>query len=808
MGRFYQTATPQKIDFMHKLPEQAMMQAMMVTDKKAADTDAAIHDLYGKLKANALHWDKQRKDEILKSYESNIDELAKKFQENPLAFQQTKNLTKQLSREIYNDWTRGEIAAIQGNYNSRADFQKRYMKAVQEGKANAKDFEVAMAYFDSQFDKKGGTLFDKEAGAGNVYSTEELAKYVDMETLAETRGEGYIADFKKKFGAWSDGKYIYKSENSKEVIPAQDIYEGVLSAMQNDKELMDYWNQQIKFGNATDKERDLRLQLAAKRVAEKYDMNRDISGKTGMSGDPYGLKTAQHEYDKKLHAFKEDYDKRSDIPTDLNNKQQTYKPTKATTKKELFDNIQAMKENVNKPIEQLRALVGDKMLAKIGKDGNVKEAYDELANAVEAAKNGNFSDLRRLVGEYDVQGFKGKDGKYIGTGVDEIQQTWLAQQGEITNQQTLLNVLEKNAENTIKEKYQEDYNTKLKAINKQVEDRRKQMTKNGFLPENVEQQLKQYEKDQIAALDAARDRMVASEKDNLVNSYLANPENKTNMSVYSTGGNYYEDKVPETDRARFNKFMGEVGKNVFEFLGTEGNAAVTYVETMENGKMVQKPVNFDQLIADKVFTHEQFKQIMDDPEGKGKIVVHGEGGKMVTYRQGDMRVIPQYMGDQLGYNAYQVTLVAQNPTANMPKSYTFMIPKNDIPPSEFIENIYKSKEVDTYADEVEMMAQAKFQPFVNRKEINKEQAEFTAKHAPNVTYNPYVVDIGGNQGRWTFTDPKTGASKSYYGNVGKEQYKNVLRQEQYGDSYAVETVNGPLKSKSETKSETTSKTTR
>jgi hypothetical protein len=34
MGRFYKTATPQKLDFMHKLPEGALLQAINATDQR------------------------------------------------------------------------------------------------------------------------------------------------------------------------------------------------------------------------------------------------------------------------------------------------------------------------------------------------------------------------------------------------------------------------------------------------------------------------------------------------------------------------------------------------------------------------------------------------------------------------------------------------------------------------------------------------------------------------------------------------------------------------------------------------------
>lgn len=128
MGRFYKTAKPQMIDFMYRLPENAILQAIKTTDDQLAQQEKNIYDLYGKLQISALSPDESRKKEILQQYESDINALADEFNKNPLTALQNKSKLTNLSKKMFEDWTRGEVAGIQQQAALRADFKKDMKK--------------------------------------------------------------------------------------------------------------------------------------------------------------------------------------------------------------------------------------------------------------------------------------------------------------------------------------------------------------------------------------------------------------------------------------------------------------------------------------------------------------------------------------------------------------------------------------------------------------------------------------------------------------------------------------------------------
>jgi hypothetical protein len=769
MGRFYKTATPNKIDFMYQVPENMMLKAIDATDQRIAGDEAAIYDLYGKLQASALEKDKGRRDELLKGYESKIDELSQKFYENPLLYSNNKGVTRQLAKEIHEDWTRGEISNITGNYNARTEYIKRYQEEVTKGNVKAADFNNALRYFDSQF---GGTNYDKEKGKGNIYGTEDLVARVSVEDIAEKRGKDYVSDLVKTWGAHTDGQYIYKSVDSKETIPYEHILQGVYNSLTNDKDVQDYYNQQVKFGVMTPEEVQASLQVAAERVAQKYDKNHIEKGQTDINANPYGLQKQKHELDKDMHAWKDTYENLKLMPSDRNNEQAGYDVSIGTSVQEIEGKLKDFDYKAKEPLNSLKLNLYSALDGKNLSPAEKTKMKQQIDAAYDAANSGNFNALNEVSGQLGYGAKDPKSGKWVGTGVSEAESIYRNYSNAAKNEKTLLDALKKTAE--------EDANIE---IGKQINAYKEQLVKQGYKLDNPDGTPSRWFQDQVdrrrAELEKNKPNMVTQK----VNSTLADPTfQKSYESVYSTAGNYYD--IPEVHKKVFNDYMQNLPKNMMDFIARNGNSKVIRGEVKKGDKM--EATSLDQLIRDGFITHEQIEELSTNPDGK-ITVASRSGGKPITYKIGGTRVVPQDLPGGLGRNAKQLTIEVDDPNRKIPQTITLYVPENDLPSPDAIQEVYRSQEVNTIADEMELFANIKFGNAVGKNKISVEDANYISPYSDNVTYNRFMVSSDGVKGLWTFQSG--GKTVKVYGDAGKEMYKQSLRAAGLGDAYNPEKMN-------------------
>jgi len=306
MGRFYKTAHPQFVDRnIYTPPAELMAKVIGNADTQIEKNETALLSLYDKLQAQSLAVDEPRLKEIINSYQNNIEEMAKKVQEDPLAFRKEIGNIRQLSRKINDDWTKGEVAAIQGNKQTRDAWVKDHLEKAkkEKGYVTQDDITYANSVFDKQFNEKGGTKYDN--GKYNSYTSENLNPFVNLEDLGEERAKGYIADVVTKNGVYTDGKYMYTSEKKNEVVPFETVKQGVLSSMINDKELMAYYGQQVRLGRYTQDEVAQKLESSANRVAEKYSYKKEEYGNKSTTGDPYALENLRQSHRIALEDYKD-----------------------------------------------------------------------------------------------------------------------------------------------------------------------------------------------------------------------------------------------------------------------------------------------------------------------------------------------------------------------------------------------------------------------------------------------------------------------------------------------------------------------
>lgn len=288
MARFYKTAKPQFIDKnIYEPPTELMIGAIDNADNQIQANETALLSLYDKLQAQGLQADEPRLKEIIGGYQSSIEEMAKKIQSDPLAFRKEMGNIRQLSRTIGSDWTNGEVSAIQSNKGLRDKWVSEHLEKTkkEKGYVTQDDMTFAQKRFDEQFK---GTDY-KGPGDYNTYKTEALNPFVNLGDISEDRAKGYIADVVTNNGAWTDGKYMYTSENKKEIVPFDVIKKGVIQSMANDRELMAYYGQQVRLGKFTQQEVADMMNSSADVVAEKYSYKKEEGGKKSITGDPFAL---------------------------------------------------------------------------------------------------------------------------------------------------------------------------------------------------------------------------------------------------------------------------------------------------------------------------------------------------------------------------------------------------------------------------------------------------------------------------------------------------------------------------------------
>lgn len=292
MGRFYRTANPQFLDFAYEVPKQELMRAAQLASDNIEQQEEANDSLRGLLKLDANDPDREYADQILSGYEKEIDKLAKEIQQNPLEYRRKSSKISDLERRITNDFTRGDAAMIQSQFDTRAANLQAMKEAFEK---NPDSFDYAdinkmQALLDRNYSEQGGFK-------GGAYSTDRLREYVDLNDY-DKLGKDFEADIIERFGAFKgkDG-FLYTSESKDERVDPQQIFDYISNAMMNDDRLNGYLSQQVQLGNITQDEYINRLTTTASGIANKYGYNQQSSGLKSIKRDNMDVARQQYLWD-------------------------------------------------------------------------------------------------------------------------------------------------------------------------------------------------------------------------------------------------------------------------------------------------------------------------------------------------------------------------------------------------------------------------------------------------------------------------------------------------------------------------------
>lgn len=248
MGRFYKQTQPENVDFMYKLPEALMIQATQQAAQDIEQNQAAMYSLYDKLNLSALSSDKERAKQLVGEYEGKIGEMAQQLQKDPLSFRRKTGDIIGLSRQIQQDWTKGEAAAIQSNYNQLAEWEKRMEDMVKSGKI---DDPQAINYMRQyMMNKFKGTQYDKGSGKYNQLYTEDLSPFVNV----REEFDKYVKDMKPHVLATSNiedvgnGQYIRKTDKTVERLGEDEVLSMLWNSFAADDKVKNYIHQRSKIG--------------------------------------------------------------------------------------------------------------------------------------------------------------------------------------------------------------------------------------------------------------------------------------------------------------------------------------------------------------------------------------------------------------------------------------------------------------------------------------------------------------------------------------------------------------------------------
>jgi hypothetical protein len=305
MGRFYKTASPQMVDFMYKIPEQALLKAIEGTDKQIDTENLYVTESQKLLQKKSLSPDEARQVELIKQHQQGIDEVSQLLASSPLAALKDRQKVRALQKKIYEDVTRGELGAQYKNYDIRQKHLEEETKRAtdKDGNIRIEDVNRAMAAFDKAFadEKKdeqgniinsGGTAYDPTTGTYRSYSPEKLVNFYDrkkeFENIAKDWKPSTDTDIKKEF---VQGNYYVTTRNKDKLLPLNELTWGIYKTMMLDPRAISYNTQQARIGSSGDKK--LYNQEMTRLFGERVDPDnpfsafkmvevKDAEGKTKM----------------------------------------------------------------------------------------------------------------------------------------------------------------------------------------------------------------------------------------------------------------------------------------------------------------------------------------------------------------------------------------------------------------------------------------------------------------------------------------------------------------------------------------------
>ena len=280
MGRYFKAQQAElNRDFIYQPPIDLMAKVIQGKDlavDKYNEYQASIDE---KLKAEGLKADEPRLKEIINNYHSQIDELAKTIQTDPLTASKQMGAIKNLGRDIGDNWSQGEVAKIQGNKQLR----DKYVEELNKRKDVSEEWKTkALQKFDKEFT---GTAYNK-SGKYNPYNYENLNTKFDINEFLNKNLNGFEANGKKYSKDTVSGQWIKSDGNSKEEVTFDELYKTGKQLLNSNQEAKDYYEQSQRLGFLTPEDAGYEVENALTGYANKYSYKK-TSEDHSIKENPY-----------------------------------------------------------------------------------------------------------------------------------------------------------------------------------------------------------------------------------------------------------------------------------------------------------------------------------------------------------------------------------------------------------------------------------------------------------------------------------------------------------------------------------------
>ena len=264
------------------------------TFDQAELAEEAIHSRL--LQAQALQKDKKLRNDIIANYEN---EMVKNIEATGGDYALAIPKIKQQGRQLHEDFTRGRLGAITGNFNSAQAYSKGLQEKYDKGDITLDQYNGLQAISMSNY--KGVQEAIQPGSNYNSYNGITEANKVDVDAKVEDLIDGYMAD-KSDSGQWSqtpDGRYRYHTKSGWKTVRADDVYRDVAKALEGDKDVMNFLSQttQIEGFNAQQQGLDFdfssslnsKLNQYSRRAASKAGFKESYHDQDKFKADEYAL---------------------------------------------------------------------------------------------------------------------------------------------------------------------------------------------------------------------------------------------------------------------------------------------------------------------------------------------------------------------------------------------------------------------------------------------------------------------------------------------------------------------------------------
>jgi len=236
-----------------------------------------------------LEQDKDRTNEIVGAYNKESEKYTNLVAENPLEFRKHLGGIKSLGKQLSNDYTAGELSAIQSNYTAREKFIEEQKKRIAQKDSGLTDqnLNLMLNYQDKNF--KGTSWKDKSMY--NKYGTENIIADPNIRKIADEIAKDYKASLDKKHYTHfsKDGKYTISGINSLKAIDPLELSRFVSNGLQQDSRVQNYLKQYQKIAELSNEDIAGLIKNASLSAGQKYGFSERETGVKSISANQYSL---------------------------------------------------------------------------------------------------------------------------------------------------------------------------------------------------------------------------------------------------------------------------------------------------------------------------------------------------------------------------------------------------------------------------------------------------------------------------------------------------------------------------------------